>query len=106
MIVTTTVLAVISAFLVAVIGVLFIVGIALGALLACGMAFFYRKQLPKPPGGPLQQPYGMPRSVVEAQKQVVAKVRGMYDNKLSSRQQEILEEEVEKAILGKAPDRR
>jgi hypothetical protein len=48
----------------------------------------------------------MPRSVVEAQKQVVAKVRGMYDNKLSSRQQEILEEEVEKAILGKVGDRR
>lgn len=101
MIVTSAV----CAFLVAVIGFLFCLGIALGCLLACAMAFFYRRSLPKP-SAPLQQPYGMPRSVVEAQKQVVAKVRGMYDNKLSSRQQEILEEEVEKAILGKVGDRK
>ena len=99
MTVTTLVLAGIAAFLVAVIGALMCLGIVIGVMLASGVAFFYRK-FQKPPQAPIQ-PYAMPRHLVDAQRQVIEKTKSLYGGKLSSRQQEIMNEEVEKALLGK-----
>ena len=98
--IVTTLTIVVSLTLVVVIGLAFCAGVIIGVGLAGGVAFFYRRSLPKspqqPPGGWMMDP-----NYVRKQREIVEKVKGMYDNKLSSRQQEIVDQELEKVIVGK-----
>ena len=88
----------------ALIGLAFCAGVALGVVLACALAWFYRRRLPvsQGPGMPMLP---IPRSLAAAQQQIVQKMKSIYGPNLSTRQQEMMNEEVEAILTGKVRPR-
>lgn len=98
-----------EAILVLGIGALFCLGIALGVVLASGVAFFYRTRQKGNSGPPVPAPGMQRNSMSQAQQQIISKMKSIYGPDLSARHQKVMEEEVEAAILGKpspSPSRR
>ena len=98
MIVTSLVVA--CGLLIVLAAVLFVQGLALGAILGVFMAETHRKAV-QAQGTRQIGAYPLPPELIRKQKDIVTKVKGLYDGKISSRQQEIIDQELEKVIVGK-----
>ena len=88
-----------------VIGISFCGGVFVGVLISNTLAFFYRKRLIAPQGQPGMPMPPIPRSLADAQRQIVQKMKSIYGPNLSTRQQEMMDEEVEAILTGKVRQR-
>ena len=91
-----TILSIVVAVLIA---AAFCAGLITGVATAAIVAYFYRHSIPRPQ--PMQPHFGLPPELVRRQKEIVQKVKGQFDGKLSTRQQEIMDQELEKVLIGK-----